>query len=188
MGTLQLSPNDPPDQNMVNTGGSVAKNGTFVTSAVSIRNNANHADKTQNVYWTTVIEQGSSVMARNHYIDEILQPVVVPYIQTMAPGALLKDDNARPHRARIVDAYLQRQHITRIDWPVCSPNLNSIEHVWDQLGRALTVLVLISEGFQWRSGTGCHRTMCSVWYTACPEMCSLHCCTWCSLHCCTWWP
>ena len=32
---------------MVNTGGgggSVAKNGTFVTSVVSIRNNANHAD------------------------------------------------------------------------------------------------------------------------------------------------
>ena len=76
MGTLQLSPNDPPDQNMVNTGGggggSVAKNGTFVTSVVSIRNNVNHADKTQNVYWTTVIEQGSGLMARNHYIDEIL--------------------------------------------------------------------------------------------------------------------
>ena len=86
MGTLQLSPNDPPDQNMVNTGGgggSVAKYGTFVTSVVSIRNNANHADKTQHLYWTTVIEQGSSLMARNHYIDEILQPVVVPYIQTM---------------------------------------------------------------------------------------------------------
>ena len=63
MGTLQLSPNDPPDQNMVNTGGGgggyVAKNGTFVTSVVSIRNTANHADKTPNLYWTTVIEQGS---------------------------------------------------------------------------------------------------------------------------------
>ena len=71
MRTLQLSPNDPPDQNMVNTGGgggggSVAKNGTFVTSVVSIRNNANHADKTQYLYWTTVIEQGSGIMARNH--------------------------------------------------------------------------------------------------------------------------
>ena len=66
---MQLSPNDPPDQNMVNTGGgggSVAKNGTFVTSVVSIRNNANHADKAQNLYWTTVIEQGSGFMARNH--------------------------------------------------------------------------------------------------------------------------
>ena len=88
----------------------MAKNGTFVTSVVSIRNNANHADKTQNLYWTTVIEQGSG-----HCIDEILQPVVVPYIPTMEPGALLQDDNPRPHRVRIVDAYLQQQHITRID-------------------------------------------------------------------------
>ena len=87
MGTLKLSPNDPPDQNMVNK---------FVTSVVSIRNNANHADKTQHLYWTTVIDQGSGLIHWSHYIDEILQPVVVPYIQTMEPGALLQDDNTRP--------------------------------------------------------------------------------------------
>ena len=51
----------------------------------------------------------------------------------MEPSALLQDDNARPHRVRIVDAYLQQQHITRID----SPDLNPIEHVWDQLGRVV---------------------------------------------------
>lgn len=71
------------------------------------------------------------------YIDEVLTPVVVPFMQTLNPGALFQDDNARPHRARIVDDFLHQQHITRIEWPACSPDLNPIENLWDQLGRAV---------------------------------------------------
>ena len=48
------------------------------------------------------------------YIDEILRPVVVPYVQNMGQGALFQDDNARPHRVRIVDAYLQQEQITML--------------------------------------------------------------------------
>ena len=71
------------------------------------------------------------------YIGEILRPVVVPYVQNMGQGALFQDDNARPHRVRFVDAYLQQEQITRVDWPACSPDLNPIEHAWDQFGRAV---------------------------------------------------
>ena len=61
----------------------------------------------------------------------------VPYVQNMGQGALFQDDNCRPHRARIVDAYMQQEQMTRVDWPACSPDLNPIEHAWGQLGRAV---------------------------------------------------
>ncbi|GFT71939.1 nucleolar protein 56 [Trichonephila clavipes] len=46
----------------------------------------------------------------------------------MGAEFLFMDDNARPHRANIVDECLQSEDITRTDWPAYSPDLNPIEH------------------------------------------------------------
>ena len=47
------------------------------------------------------------------------------------------DDNARPHRARIVSDYLRQESIDSIPWPAMSPDMNPIEHLWDDIGRKI---------------------------------------------------
>ncbi|GFT03714.1 synaptic vesicle glycoprotein 2C [Trichonephila clavipes] len=60
----------------------------------------------------------------------------------MGAEFLFMGDNARPHRANIVDECLQSEDITRMDWPAYLPDLNPIDHVWDMLGRRIAALQL----------------------------------------------
>jgi transposase len=50
---------------------------------------------------------------------------------------MFMDDNARPHRARIVQKILQQEAVQAIPWPAMSPDMNPIEHVWDFIGRKI---------------------------------------------------
>ena len=65
-------------------------------------------------------------MTAVRYRDEVLDPIVKLYAESVGPSFVLMDDNARLHRAAIVGDFLESEGIARMEWPACSPDLNPI--------------------------------------------------------------
>ncbi|GFU25213.1 transposable element Tcb2 transposase [Trichonephila clavipes] len=82
-----------------------------------------------------IIRNGT--LTGRRYADEILRPHVIPYAGAIGDSFVFQDDNARPHRARLVENMLEAETIQRMELPACSPDLNPIEHVWDMLRRRI---------------------------------------------------
>ena len=71
------------------------------------------------------------ILNAQRYRDEILRPIVVPFIHDQ--HLMLQHDNAQPHVARICTPFLEAENIPVIAWPAFSPDMSTIEQVWDAL-------------------------------------------------------
>ena len=72
------------------------------------------------------------------YRDEVLESIVRLYAATVGPTFVLMDENARPHRAVIVDNYLESEGIVRMAWLAYLPHLNHIKNLWDALSHTVS--------------------------------------------------
>ncbi|GFT16572.1 transposable element Tcb1 transposase [Trichonephila clavipes] len=71
------------------------------------------------------------------YISEVLEPVVLPYLQGLAT-AIFQQDNARPHVARIVQWFFVNHQIELLPWPARSSDLLLIKNMWSMVAQQLT--------------------------------------------------
>ncbi|GFX56051.1 transposable element Tcb1 transposase [Trichonephila clavipes] len=71
------------------------------------------------------------------YISEVLEPVVLPYLQGLAT-AIFQQDNARPHVACIVQRFFVNHHIELLPWLTRCLDLSPIDNMWSMVAQRLT--------------------------------------------------
>ena len=48
-------------------------------------------------------------------------------------GLIFQQDNNPKHTSKVAQEWFQIKNIKKLPWPPSSPDMNIIEHVWDQL-------------------------------------------------------
>ncbi|PRD23610.1 UNVERIFIED_CONTAM: Transposable element Tcb1 transposase [Trichonephila clavipes] len=85
----------------------------------------------------TPLVRTAGTLNSQRYISEVLEPVVLPYLQGLAT-AIFQQDNARPHVARIVLRFFVNHQIELLPSSARSPDLSPIENMWSMVAQRLT--------------------------------------------------
>ncbi|GFT22296.1 transposable element Tcb1 transposase [Trichonephila clavipes] len=104
-----------------------------------------HTDPTSDImvwggigyYFCTPLVRIAGTLNSQRYISEVLEPVVLPYLQDLVT-TIFQQDNARPHVERIVQRFFVNHQIELLPWPARSPDLLPIENKWSLFAQRLT--------------------------------------------------
>ena len=80
------------------------------------------------------------------YREEILRPIVVPFIRRH--NLMFQHDNAQTHVTRICTQFLEAENVPVLQWPAYSPHMSPVEHIWDALDLCVRQCVPVPTNIQ----------------------------------------
>ena len=88
-----------------------------------------------------IIVQGTLIAVK--YRNDILDPIVLHFLQQRNFDHVFQHDNARCQVAHVCQDFLNQNHIPVLPWPALSLDLSPIEHLWDELCSTVDVFATV---------------------------------------------